>query len=188
MNKNRKMSYRKPSSNKPDYDFDRLEKYLNSQEEYLKSHTRNSNIEYKPYLSPTVKKEKRKLEKGSDYSKRVDKLISLTVEYPRADEIKDPDINLFTYKGFDIPEATHRREKYDKKGEYEVWSKDIDKANRFIYRIYDGLKIIYVISIEEHDLNEAKKSTKLQSDIDSLNYLLDPYNQREDFNYIRQKN
>jgi Txe/YoeB family toxin of Txe-Axe toxin-antitoxin module len=152
------LNYRKPSNNSDwgGYNINRLE-------ECLKSQVRDNNIKYKHDIPLAIKKKLKKLKKESrlnkyfsDYSNRVDKLIDLTLEYPRADKIKNPDINSFTYKGFDIPEATHRRSKYDDKEKgYEVWSKDIDEESRLIYRIYDELKIIEFISIIGHDVEET---------------------------------
>jgi hypothetical protein len=146
------VGYRKKStnSNRDKYNIERYKNFLNLQD-------RNNYIQYIFYFSPEVEEELN-LKKGSDYSDRVYKLIWSALNYPRADEIVDSTLESFTCVGFDIPEATHPRPEYDnKRGGYEVWSKDIDKENRLLYRIYDELEIIYFISIIGHDLDSNKK-------------------------------
>jgi hypothetical protein len=143
------VNYRKHSSNS-----DKSKKHnISKIEKYLESQNRNYNIKYRPEFSPEIEEELYS-KKGSDYSNQVHKLIKLTLHYPRADGIEYSDLNFFTYKGFDRPEATHRRSKYDDKEKgYEVWSKDIDEESRLIYRIYDELEVIEFISIIGHDLD-----------------------------------
>ena len=159
------------NSDKPDYNFDRLKKWLNSQKEYIETHDIDPNIRYRPEFSPGLEKELN-LSKD-DYSDRVNELINLTLEYPRSDKIENPGEGSFTYEGFDIPEATHRRSEYDKKRN-EAWSKDIDKKNRLIYRVYDNDETILFMSIKGHDLDKNRyysdsspEATKLMQYADS---------------------
>jgi Txe/YoeB family toxin of Txe-Axe toxin-antitoxin module len=166
----KKMIDRVYYSDKEPYNGGRYIRYLKDQKKNYKK--------YRPQLSPIADEElksKKKSAENSKYVDRVNELISCAVRSPRADEFVDTRFKSFkhvenaNYKSytlieFDRPEATHRIEEYDDKDGNEAWSKDIDRENRLIYRIYDDLKIIHFISIEEHDLDEDKIATKLQSD------------------------
>ena len=170
----------------------RLDNFDNLQvKEYKGYRPGSSNIVDKEF--DIIREDIKNSKEHPDYLKRVEGLINCALRYPRADDNKDFSSLI---DRFNIPEGTHPRTEYiDKKPNeegqedgIEIWSKDIDKNNRIMYRVYDRNKTIFFISIRGHNLTEAKKDTKLQSDIASLDYLLDPYSQREDFNYTRQKN
>ena len=113
--------------------------------------------------------------KGSTYFKKVDSLLKSVIKNPKKDIDNDfktgksneeIDASKYTFNGFDRPEGTHCRHDYDDKiKNCEIWSKDIDEVNRFMYKIYDGLDLIFVISIDEHDLDSSKLKTELKSDI-----------------------
>ena len=154
--------------NNSGYNIKRYEKHLRGQK-------RNLNINYIPKSSPKVEKEKKRIKEliekyrnssyeeftyYSNYLDRVKKLFKIIPKFPREDENKK--FNSFSLDGFDIPEATHRRNDYDKYKNYEIWSKDIDRGNRLIYRIDEDLErhtgTILFLSIWEHDLTEGTKS------------------------------
>jgi len=50
-----------------------------------------------------------------------------------------------------------------------LYSQDIDYGNRLIYRVCEHPKIIFIISIDGHDLDESKINTMFHSDTDSNN-------------------
>lgn len=142
---------------------------------YLKYQKENNNITYVPEFSINVENGKKSIKnlitkyKNSDYEKfvyytnyldRVKKLFDIIPKFPRRD--KDRNFDSFTYKGFDVPEVTHRKTILGNKTKgYEIWSKDIDKENRLIYgicEINDKKGIILFLSILGHDLKEDTKS------------------------------
>jgi hypothetical protein len=138
-------------------------KYNNQRySKYKKSWINTSVIKYTLGISDKVKLEIKSL-KDLDYKYRVNQLISYAVRNPKSDFITN--YRLFSGVKFNRPEATHRRSEYDDEG-YQVWSKDIDDNNRLIYRIYEYLKIILIVSISGHDLDKSKISTRLQSETD----------------------
>jgi Txe/YoeB family toxin of Txe-Axe toxin-antitoxin module len=100
--------------------------------------------------------------KDLEYKRRVNKLISYAVNNPKSDYMTN--LDMYNITKYYRPEATHRRSEYDEES-YQVWSKDIDEENRLMYKIYDHLKKVFIISIEGHDLDKSKQDTKLQSDL-----------------------